>query len=99
MSNAFTIRLGVVRPAARSSSEKLSPCRLSLVKVKNVEFVNLLPPSLGTKLMRTPPVGRSAESELVSTVTSAAEPTSGVWPPMLPPACSVIVFTPLTVTR
>jgi hypothetical protein len=54
---------------------------------------------LGTKLIRTPPVGRSAESELVSTVTSAAEPMSGVCPPMLPPACSVIVFTPFTVTR
>ena len=51
------------------------------------------------KLMRTPPVGRSAESDVVSIVTSAAEPTSGVWPPMLPPACSVIVLMPLAVTR
>ncbi len=99
MSKAFTMRLGVVRPAARSSFEKLSPWRLSLVKFMNVEFENRLPPSFGTKLMRTPPVGRSADNELVSTVTSAAEPTSGVWPPMLPPACSVIVLTPLTVTR
>ena len=32
-------------------------------------------------------------------MTSAAEPTSGVWPPMLPPACSVIVLTPFSVTR
>ena len=77
-STALTILLGVGRPAARSSSEKLSPCKAPFVKVKNVELVKRLPPSLGTKLMRTPPVGKSAESELVSTVTSAAEPTSGV---------------------
>ena len=93
------MRFGVPSPAVRSSSEKLSPCRPLLVNVKNVELVIRLPPSFGTKLMRTPPVGKSAESELVSTVTSAADPTSGVWPPMLPPACSVIVLTPLTVTR
>ena len=59
----------------------------------------MLPPSRGMKLMRTPPVGRSAESDVVSIVTSAADPTSGVWPPMLPPACSVIVLMPLAVTR
>src|SRR5690242_6798814 len=79
----WSILVGVARPAAFNSSEKLEPCSPWLVKLKNVEFENLLPPSRGMKLMRTPPVGRSAESDVVSIVTSAAEPTSGVWPPML----------------
>src|SRR6185503_16612406 len=98
-SKLLTIFVGVGIPAARRSSEKLSPCRPCVAKAKNAEFANWLPPSRGMKLIRTPPVGRSAESEVVSIETSAAEPTSGVWPPMLPPACSVIVLMPLAVTR
>ncbi len=30
---------------------------------------------------------------------SAAEPTSGCCPPMLPPACSVMMLTPFSMTR
>jgi hypothetical protein len=51
------------------------------------------------KLMRGPPVESSADTELVSIVTSAAAPTFGVEPPMPPPACSVAVETPFCVTR
>ena len=78
---------------------KLFPCIDSFAKVKNVELANVLPPSLGMKLMRTPPVAISAESDEVSTAISAAEPTSGCWPPMLPPACSVMMLTPFNMIR
>jgi hypothetical protein len=44
----------------------------------NVWALKLLPPSRGMKLMRRPPVGRSADSDEVSMVISAAEPTSGI---------------------
>ena len=57
------------------------------------------PEAILSVVTRTPPVGMSAPSDDVSTVTSAAEPMSGVWPPMLPPACSVIVLMPLIVMR
>jgi hypothetical protein len=72
---------------------------LSLEKVTKLELLQVLPPSRGIRLMRTPPVGRSALTAEVSTVTSAAELTSGVAPPMLPPACSVMMPTPLLVMR
>src|SRR5215203_1534133 len=78
-SKLLTILVGVARPAAFNSSEKLFPCSPLFANVKNAEFANRLPPSRGMKLIRTPPVGRSAESEVVSIETSAADPTSGVW--------------------
>ena len=49
--------------------------------------------------MRTPPVGRSADTELVSTVTSDAVAMSGCERPRPPPACSVMTLMPATVTR
>src|SRR5687768_3044265 len=80
---------GVVKPAAFSSGVKLLLARPPLVKVKKLATAKRLPPSRGMKLIRTPPVGSSADTAVWSTVTSAAEPTSGIWPPMLPPACGV----------
>jgi hypothetical protein len=68
-------------------------------KVKNVEPLNWLPPSRGMKLIRTPPLAMSAPSDEVSTAISPAEPTSGICPPMPPPAWRVIVLMPLSVTR
>jgi hypothetical protein len=61
-SQFFLTSFGVPRPAALSSSVKLLPCRAPFEKVKKVEPLNVLPPSRGMKLMRTPPVGSSAET-------------------------------------
>src|SRR4030095_1184506 len=80
-SKVLTILVGVASPATFNASEKLSPCRSWLVKLTNVEFENRLPPSRGMKLMRTPAVGRAAASEVVSRVTSAPAPQSGVGAP------------------
>ena len=49
-----------------------------------MEPAKLLPPSRGMKLMRTPPCPSSAETALVSSVTSCAALTFGTTPEMLP---------------
>ena len=99
MSKFLSILFGVASPASFNSCVKLSPCIDWVEKVTNVELVNVLPPSFGMKLIRTPPVDMSADSDEVSIVISAAEPTSGCCPPMLPPACRVMMLTPLSVIR
>ncbi len=61
----------VVRPRAFNSSSRLSDCSPGFEKSPLNVPLNVLPPSRGTALMRTPPLSCSAIAVDVVTVVSA----------------------------
>ena len=68
---------GVVKPRAFKSSLKLLLCIDSFANDANTKPLNVLPPSLGIKLTRTPPSAASAETPELSIVTSWVLPIFG----------------------
>ena len=57
---------GVRSPRSSSSRLRLSPCSPLFEKLPKAEPLNVLPPSLGMMLTRTPPIATSADTAPIS---------------------------------
>ena len=77
----------------------LPVCIESLAKLPNIEPWNWLPPSRAMKLMRTPPVARSADTEAVSNTISCTPVAFGMAPPPQPPPIIELSDTPFIMKR
>jgi hypothetical protein len=99
MSNTSFSLPGSRRPRAASSGVKLVSCIDEFAPLMKMLPLKSLPPSRGTKLMRTPPVGCVASTAAMSIVTSCIAVMLGAVLAACPARSMVAIDTPFIVWR